>query len=131
MPSPRKPSSTSRNHNSQRNDLMFKKIVFIFAVLLFAAPAFAQTPPSTVVVPSTVAPPLSFCFGASTTCVVPDFGLQAVNYDVTNKKWNGGITSIAVGYALLLASDKPYASGVALHTSFNFNQAAPSFFAPT
>ncbi|MGA9210474.1 MAG: hypothetical protein WB347_21950 [Terriglobales bacterium] len=94
--------------------------------LLVPARARAQTP-----VPSDVAPPLSFCVGATTTCVVPDMGLSTVSYDLVNKKWAGGITQIAVGYALLFASEQQYASGFAIHAAFNFDQAAPSYFAPT
>jgi hypothetical protein len=98
-------------------------LIFLVASLLAGA-AVAQTP-------NDVAPPLSFCFGSSTTCVMPDSGLQAVNYDLLNKKWSGGITGVGVGYALLFATDKAYASGVSVHATFNFSQEAPSFFAPT
>ena len=95
--------------------------------LLLGSTAWAQAP----LVANDVAPPLSFCFGASTTCVVEDFGLQAVNYDLTAKKWSGGIQAAGFGYALLFASDQPYASGFSVHATFNFSQAAPSFLAPT
>jgi hypothetical protein len=110
-----------------------KRSIIVFSLfilfLLRGNVAFAQAP--VVVTPTSVAPPLSFCIGNTFTCVVPDFGLQAVNYDLKAKQWSGGITSVAAGYALLFASDKPYASGLAIHASFNFSQAAPSYFAPT
>ena len=99
-------------------------VLVLAASLLWGAAARAQTP-------SDVAPPLSFCFGATTTCVVPDSGLQAVNYDLIHKQWSGGITGAGIGYALLYKSETPYASGVSVHVTFNFNQAAPSFLAPT
>jgi hypothetical protein len=110
---------------------MIRKLALLcllqIAACFIAVPAFAQTP----VTFSDVAPPLSFCIGQTTTCVMPDFGLQSVNYDLKAKAWSGGITNIAAGYALLFASDQPYASGFAVHASFNFDQKAPSFFAPT
>ena len=94
--------------------------------LLWGSTAWAQG-----LVANDVAPPLSFCFGASTTCVVEDFSLQAVNYDLVNKQWSGGISAAGFGYVLLFASDTPYASGFSVHATFNFSQAAPSFLAPT
>ena len=100
-------------------------LVFATAMLLGGA-AQAQT-----LTPSDVAPPLSFCFGASTTCVVPDSGLQAVNYDLVNKKWSGGITGAGIGYALLFAADTAYASGASVHVTFDFSQSVPSYLAPT
>jgi hypothetical protein len=96
--------------------------------LLFAGRAHAQTPSPT---PSDVAPPLSFCIGTSYTCVMPDLVLNTVSYDLQAKQWAGGIQSAAVGYALLFASDKPYASGLAVHARFDFSQATASYFAPT
>jgi hypothetical protein len=112
---------------------MMKRLLFaitLFALTLMPLAARAQTPTPDPT-PTTVAPPLSFCIGAGFTCVVPDIGLQTINYDLKAKQWSGGITSVAAGYALLFASDKPYASGVAIHASFDFSQAKPSFFAPT
>ena len=99
-----------------------------FLTLVVTHPAQAQTPVPT---PSDAAPPLSFCIGDTFTCVVPDLGVQTINYDLKAKKWAGGITGAGVGYALLFASDKPYASGFAIHASFDFSQTVPSFFAPT
>ena len=101
-------------------------LVLVLGSLLLSAPAQAQT-----LTPSDVAPPLSFCFGASTTCVVPDSGLQAVNYDLVNKKWSGGITGAGIGYALLFAADTAYASGASVHVTFDFSQSVPSYLAPT
>lgn len=105
--------------------------VTVFAVLALGSLLLAGQARAQSLVPSDVAPPLSFCFGASTTCVVPDSGLQAVNYDLVNKKWSGGITGAGVGYALLFAADTAYASGVSIHVTFNFSQEAPSYLAPT
>jgi hypothetical protein len=92
--------------------------------LFVASPARAQAP-------NVVAPPISFCIGATATCVMPDFNLQTINYDLDAKKWSGGVTAIAVGYELLFFSDQPWASGVALHGAVQFNQQAPSFLALT
>jgi hypothetical protein len=108
---------------------MRRQLFFILTALFIAVPAFAQTP--TPITYNDAAPPLSFCLGQSTTCVMPDFGLQTVNYDLKAKAWSGGVQTLAVGYALLFASNQPYASGVALHASFNFDQKTPSYFAPT
>jgi hypothetical protein len=130
--------------------------VVVVAALLWAFPTFAQNAPlqgceqssrvagvgkcwfrspqrgePAPVTPSTASPPLSFCISETTICVVPDVGLQTVSYDLKAKKWQGGVTAMAAGWALLFASNAPYASGVAVHASFNFGQAAPSFFAPT
>ena len=95
-------------------------------LMLLCSSALAQTP-----TPNDVAPPLSFCFGATTTCVVEDFNLQMINYDLIAKQWSGGITAAGIGYALLYRSDTPYASGAAVHVAFNFDQGSPSYFAPT
>ena len=105
-----------------------KTLIALFiagGALLAPARAHAQT-----VTPNDVMPPLSYCFGGSTTCLVEDLGLTAVNYDAVNKKWSG-TSSAGFGYALLWASDTPYASGFSVHATFNFSQSGPSFLAPT
>jgi hypothetical protein len=105
-----------------------KTLIALFiagGALLAPARAHAQT-----VTPNDVMPPLSYCFGGSTTCLVEDLGLTAVNYDAVNKKWSG-TSSAGFGYALLWASDTPYASGFSVHATFNFTQSGPSFLAPT
>lgn len=76
-----------------------------------------------------VAPPLSFCFGKTSICVMPDLNLSTVNYDLDAKKWDAGVTSVGVGYMLLFASDRPYASGIALHGAGQWSQTGPSYFA--
>lgn len=108
-----------------------KRILLTFIVAfvscyatLFATHAQAQTP-------NDVAPPISFCIGQTATCVMPDLNLQAVNYDLTAKKWSGGVTVIGVGYELLFYSDQPWASGIALHGAGQFTQTGPSYFALT
>jgi hypothetical protein len=108
---------------------LLRSIVYtfvLFAFLSFAGTAKADTPNA-----NSVSPVLSFCLGQSNTCVMPDFGLSTVSYDLDAKKWAGGVQSIGVGYMLLFASDQPWASGIAVHGSFNFSQTEPSFFAPT
>ena len=45
-----------------------------------------------------VSPRLSFCLGKSDHCVMPDFNLSTVNYDLSSKKWQGGVTSSALPY---------------------------------
>ena len=102
-------------------------IVLALGGLLFSSPARAQTP-------NDVAPPISFCIGQTATCVMPDFNIQAINYDLTAKKWVGGVTTIGIGYELLFYSDQPWASGFALHGAGQFAQSGstgPSFFAIT
>ena len=103
-------------------------IAFCLALWVFAHPKAVTATETTF---DSVSPPLSVCFGQTATCIVPDFGLQTVNYDLKTKAWSGGITQLAAGWALLFANDKPYASGLAIHASFNFDQKTPSFFAPT
>ena len=79
-------------------------------------------------IPNLLAPPISFCFGQSTTCVMPDFTLSVVSYDLDAKKWTGEIQTIAVGYMLLFAADQPYASGIAIHGGGQFQQSGPKYF---
>lgn len=97
------------------------------ALALLASPGAGAQDPT----PDSVAPPLSFCFGKTATCVLPDVGLQVVNYDLDAKKWSGGVKKLDLGYALLFAADESYGSGVALHFSFSLGQAVPNYFAPT
>jgi hypothetical protein len=100
-------------------------VIIVCLALLFAPRAHAQ------ITPNSVAPPISFCIGQTTTCVMPDFNLQVVNYDLTTKKWSGGVTAIGAGYELLFFSDQPWASGIALHGAGQFTQAGPNYFAIT
>jgi hypothetical protein len=118
---------------------VIKRLIGCLIALGLASPAFAQSP-TTTLAPSAASPRLAFCFGQSTICVVPDFGLQTISYNLKAKAWSTGITTLGAGYALLFASDKPYASGVAIHASFNVGQtgssdprmsSSPSYFAPT
>ncbi len=103
----------------------FKKIsiVVLASTLLLSSPVRAE------VTPSTVAPPISFCIGTSYNCVLPDFNLNTVSYDLDAKKWKAGVTSLAVGYMFLFASDQPWASGFALHGAGQWSQGQPSYFA--
>jgi hypothetical protein len=97
--------------------------ILLFLTLVLTSPrAHAQEP-----TPSLVAPPISFCIGQTFTCVTPDLNASFANYDLRDKKWSGGVSTIGVGYSLLFASDQPYASGFALHAAGNFAQATPSY----
>jgi hypothetical protein len=102
--------------------------LFAAAVALTVALA-TPSPTQAEVTPDTVAPPLSFCIGKTTTCVMPDFNLSTVNYDLKAKKWEVGTTTFGIGYMLLLASDRPYASGVAVHIAGQWSQSTPSYLA--
>ncbi len=82
-------------------------------------------------IPSDAAPPISFCLGQTFHCVVPDFNLNTVSYDLGSKKWKAGVTQVGVGYALLFYSDQPWSSGVALHAAGQWSQGQPSYFAVT
>jgi hypothetical protein len=95
------------------------------------SPAPVQEPVKTEVAisPNLLAPPISFCFVQSTTCVMPDFALSVVNYDLGAKKWTGEVQTVGVGYMLLFASDQPYASGIAIHGAGQFQQSGPKYFA--
>ncbi len=99
-------------------------VLALGSLTLLPAGALAAEP-----TPSDVAPPISFCFGSSFNCVIPDFNLNNVNYDLGAKKWKTGVSTIAVGYMFLYASDKPWASGVALHGAGQWSQGSPSYFA--
>lgn len=102
----------------------------LLAVLTIVALALTKPTPSRAqVTPDKVAPPLSFCIGKTSACVMPDFNLTTVNYDLSAKKWQTGTTSLSIGYMLLLASDKPYASGIAAHVAGQWSQSQPSYLA--
>lgn len=106
--------------------LFLSPTVLVGFTLLTTSPVLAADP-----TPSDAAPPISFCIGQSFNCVIPDFSLNTVNYDLGAKQWKAGVTSIAVGYAFLYASDQPWSSGLALHGAGSFNQGTPSYFALT
>lgn len=103
-------------------------LVLLVSASLFATPAMAADAEPTS---SDVAPPLSFCLPGTFHCVVPDFNLNAVNYDLGAQKWKAGVTQVGVGYALLFYSDKPWSSGIALHGAGQWSQGQSSYFALT
>ena len=98
-------------------------------VLLVGVLSMPETARAAEPTPNDVAPPLSFCFGTTFNCVLPDFNLNTVAYNLDAKQWKVGATSYALGYMFLYASDKPWASGVALHGAGQWSQGAPSYFA--
>lgn len=104
-------------------------VLLLAGIVSWPMPARAAEQPLAGPTPSDVAPPLSFCIGQSFNCVLPDFNLNTVSYDLGAKQWKAGVTSIAVGYMFLYASDQPWASGVALHGAGQWSQGAPSYFA--
>ena len=106
--------------------LLFLTPAVLAGFILVPSPARAADPTT-----SDAAPPISFCIGQTFNCVVPDFSLNTVNYDLGAKQWKAGVTSIAIGYAFLYASDQAWSSGVALHGAGSFNQGTPSYFAIT
>ena len=121
--------STFAGDLSKAGDLpvaTIKKIVIALGLstLLLSSPAQAAEP-----TPSEAAPPISFCFGTSFNCVVPDFNVNTVAYDLGAKQWKAGITNIAVGYMFLYASDQPWSSGFAIHGAGQWSQGQPSYFA--
>jgi len=63
-------------------------------------------------------------------CMFPDMNLSAVNYDVSAKKWQTGVKTIAVGYAFIFYSDRPWGFGPAVHGTGQWGQ-SDSFFAIT
>jgi hypothetical protein len=104
-------------------------VLFMAGLLTRSAPALAADELLGLPTPSDVAPPISFCIGQTFNCVLPDFNLNTVSYDLGLAQWKAGVTTVAVGYMFLYASDKPWASGVALHGAGQWSQGAPSFFA--
>lgn len=98
--------------------------VLVAGALLASPRAMADEP-----TPSDVAPPISFCLGGTFHCVMPDFNISTVNYDLDAKKWKAGVTSVAVGYMLVFYSDQPWGSGFALHGAGQWSQGQPSYFA--
>lgn len=109
-----------------RNTKSILTTLALIALLHAPRPSSAQSP-----VPNSVAPPLSFCLGKSAHCVMPDFNLSTVNYDLRAKKWDAGVTSIGAGYVLLFYADQPWASGLALHVGGRFGQSGPNYLALT
>lgn len=101
-------------------------ILILVGVLLAPGRIFAQEPTS-----SDVAPPISFCLPGTYHCMVPDFALNTVNYDLGGKHWKAGVTQIGVGYAFLLYTDQPWSFGAALHGAGQWSQGQPSYFALT
>jgi len=93
---------------------------------LLAAPAARAAVPAPPT-PSSVSPTLSFCIGKTFHCVLPDLNFMAVNYDLSAKKWDGQAQSAGGGYALLFYSDKPFASGVAMHLAGQFKDSGPKY----
>jgi len=91
------------------------------------------SPPSTsrAQTPNAVAPSASFCLGESAHCVMPDINLSTINYDLKAKKWDAGVTGVSAGYMLLFYSDRPWASGIAVHVGGKFGQSGPNYFAAT
>lgn len=104
----------------------------IAAVLSLALSlTFSSSSAAQAQTPNAVAPTMSFCLGESTHCVMPDFNVSAINYDLRKKKWDGGVTSVGAGYMLLFYSDQPWASGIAVHVGGKFSQSEPNYFALT
>jgi hypothetical protein len=106
------------------NSLQKISILVLAATLLWPFTARSAEP-----TPSDESPPISFCFGTSFNCVVPDFNLNTVAYDLGTKQWKAGVTTVAVGYMFLYASDQPWSSGCALHAAGQWSQGQPSYFA--
>jgi hypothetical protein len=103
---------------------MFAACIFLLSTVVARADTQVSVPPT----PSSISPVLSFCIGITFHCVLPDLNLMAVNYDLSTKKWDGQVQSVGLGYALLFYSDKPYASGVALHGAGQFKDSGPKYF---
>jgi len=101
-------------------------ILILVGVLLAPGRILAQEPTT-----SDVAPPISFCLPGTFHCMVPDFNLNTVNYDLGAKHWKAGITQIGVGYAFLFYTDQPWSFGAALHGAGQWSQGQPSYFALT
>jgi len=106
-----------------------KKLLACILALTLSPGLFATICTAQDVVPSTVAPPISFCVGNTTHCVMPDLNVSTINYDLGAKKWDAGVTTIGVGYELLFYSTEAWASGVALHAAGQWSQSKPSYFA--
>lgn len=83
------------------------------------------------ITPNSVAPDISFCFGKTATCVMPDLNISVVNYDLVEQKWTSGVTTIGLGYQLLFFADQSWASGIAVHGAGQFAQQGASYFAVT
>lgn len=83
------------------------------------------------IVPNTITPPLSFCFGKTSHCVLPDLNLSTISYDLVLKKWDGAVSTVGIGYMLLFYSTEPWASGLAAHVAGHFGQSGPNYLAVT
>lgn len=101
-------------------------LLVLIVVLMESTVASAAEDP----VPNDVAPPLSFCVGRTYHCMFPDMNLSAVNYDLSAKKWQTGVKTIAIGYEFIFYSDKPWGFGPAVHGTGQWGQ-ADSFLAIT
>ena len=97
-------------------------VLLVLSTLLMSQPVTAAEP-----TPSSVSPTLSFCFGKTFHCVIPDCNVAAVSYDVSAKKWVGEAESLGAGWALLFYSDQPWSSGIALHGSAQFKEGGPKY----
>ncbi|HVP24125.1 MAG TPA: hypothetical protein VMS77_09475 [Conexivisphaerales archaeon] len=106
-----------------------KTILALIVALTLLSVSTPRTCVAQDIIPNMVAPPISFCIGQTTHCVMPDFNVNTVNYDLGAKKWDAGITTIGVGYALLFYSTEAWASGLAVHAAGQWSQSKPSYFA--
>lgn len=102
----------------------------LLAASLLMLMTFPNTARSQETAPTVLTPPISFCIGSTRHCVLPDLNLNTINYDLTTKKWDAGVTSVGVGYALIFYADQPWGSGIAVHAAGQWNQKnSPSYFA--
>lgn len=102
----------------------------LLPISLLALMMLPSTAHSQETAPAVLTPPISFCIGRTSHCVMPDLNLNTVNYDLTTKKWDAGVTTVGVGYALIFYSDQPWGSGIAVHGAGQWNQkSSPSYFA--
>jgi hypothetical protein len=98
-------------------------LLLIAALLALPAAARAQVPDPNP------APFAGHCFGASTTCLVPE-----LTFDVSRVALNGpdagklsaGAVPVGAGYALLFGYDQWWASGPAVHAILDYQQSGAS-----
>jgi len=95
----------------------------ILGSLLLSGPARADIDLDSIV------PRLTKCWG--TTCVTPAAAVDAVLFDLQAKKWQGGVTNLGGGVALLFAADTPWASGISARVTGVLSQTGPSFAMPS